>query len=366
MNLVSIVVPIYNERENLRPLYASLVRALEACQRAYEILLVDDGSDDGSDEVLRQLAEQDPAVRVIVFRRNYGQSAALDAGMQQAAGEVMVLLDADLQNDPADIPRLLAKLDQGFDLVQGWRRQRQDGWINRRLPSRVANALMTRAAQLPLHDLGCTLRAMRSDVAREIRLCGDMHRFLPILAAARGARCCELVVRHHARRFGQSKYGLARVPRVLLDMLVVWYLTRHAARPMRVLGGAGLATMTAGMLLATWCVATVPDGGELSRWDWWGLGVLGSAVAGLLLMSQGLQAELAVRSYYEATKTTHYAVRKRWNCMPANVAARASDGRSVAVSTTATPETVVPKTAPPAGATSSAPQTPGVAPRQAA
>ena len=207
----------------------------------YEILLVDDGSSDGSLDVMTRLAEQDPAVRVIELARNFGQTAALDAGLNLATGDVIVTLDADLQNDPADIPRLLDKLEEGYDLVYGWRKDRHDRFVTRRLPSAIANRLIQRVTGFPAHDIGCTLKALRRDTARQLKLYGEMHRFIPILAHAGGARCAELVVRHHPRRFGRTKYGLGRTLRVAVDLLLVQFLTRYASCPMRLFGPLGIA-----------------------------------------------------------------------------------------------------------------------------
>ena len=214
----------------------------------YEIILVDDGSSDGSLGVMEEMAERDPHVRVVEFRKNFGQTAAMAAGIQAATGDVIVTMDGDLQNDPTDIPKMLDLIDEGYDLVHGWRKDRQDAWLSRKLPSRIANWLISRVTVFPVHDLGCTLKAIRREIAQEIELYGEMHRFIPILARDRGAKCTEMVTKHHPRRFGQSKYGISRTLRVLLDLLTVKYLIQYLPSPMRLFGMGGLACCLVGML----------------------------------------------------------------------------------------------------------------------
>ena len=228
---LSIVIPICNECESIRPLYVALTAVLNGSGRNYEILFVDDGSNDGSYDELLALAERDRDIKLIRFARNFGQTAALAAGIEYASGEVIVTLDGDRQNDPADIPLLLAKLDAGFDLVHGWRKDRHDAF-HRTLPSRIANWLIRRVTGVPLHDLGCTLKAMRREIARALPLIGDMHRFIPILAHANGARCAQVIVRHHPRRAGKTKYGLGRTFRVLRDLIAVQRMIRRGSRPL--------------------------------------------------------------------------------------------------------------------------------------
>jgi glycosyltransferase involved in cell wall biosynthesis len=230
---LSVVVPIFNERDNVAPLHSALTHALQLLGRSYEIVLVDDGSDDGTRDVLRQLAAADPRLRLVLFRRNYGQTAAMAAGFRLALGRTIVSMDGDLQNDPADIGRLVARLDEGFDVVCGWRRHRQDRVATRLLPSRVANLLIARVTGARIHDTGCSLKAYRSWVVRSLTLYSDMHRFLAALGAGIGARITELPVRHHPRRAGKSKYGLARVFRVLADLVGIKMLIQFAAHPIR-------------------------------------------------------------------------------------------------------------------------------------
>ena len=247
---ISIVIPIYNEVEALPDLYRALGDVLDRLPLSGEIIFADDGSNDGSTAVLDSLAEIDPRVRVIHLSRNYGQTAALMAAIRDSAGDVIVPMDGDGQNDPADIPRLLAKLAEGFDVVSGWRAVREDGALTRRLPSVVANRLISSLLHVPLHDYGCTLKAYRREVVEDVRLYGEMHRFIPIYAAWEGARVTELPVAHPARRFGKSKYGLGRIARVLLDLLLVYFIDRAFDRPIQFFGkiGAGLSQPVAGDL----------------------------------------------------------------------------------------------------------------------
>lgn len=310
---VSIVVPVYNEYENLPLLYQAVTRVMEDFGRPYELILVNDGSTDGSTEVLEDLARKDRRVKVIEFRRNYGQTAAMQAGIQAAGCDVTVLLDGDLQNDPTDIPMMLQKIDEGFDLVHGWRKNRRDAFASRKLPSRVANWLISRVTKFPVHDLGCTLKAIRTEIAQELQLYGEMHRFIPILAHWRGARCTEVVTNHHPRRFGQSKYGIGRTTRVILDLMTVKYLIQYSASPMKLFGMIGLTCLAAS---AAACVATV--GMKVAaEVDMTGNPLLLlSAVAGLAgiqFLFFGMLGELCARIYFQTHDATSFAVRRVWN-----------------------------------------------------
>lgn len=309
---VSVVVPICNERDNLRPLTEQLHAALAESGEDYEIILADDGSRDGSSELLDELAAADPLLRVIHLRRNFGQSAALDAGFQWAEGDVVVTLDGDLQNDPADIPRLVAKLREGYDLVHGWRKERQDRFWDRRLPSRIANVLIARTTGHGVHDLGCALKAMKAEIAKELHLQGEMHRFIAVLAVARGARVCEVETHHRARLHGTTKYGLSRTFRVILDWLTVLFLIRFTAAPMRCFGSAGLAC---GLLGGT---ATL--GAGLLAWAGHGREAAVAGIAGLIggglclqLLAVGLTAEIMVRAWYHSRGLRPYAIRNLVN-----------------------------------------------------
>jgi glycosyltransferase involved in cell wall biosynthesis len=310
---VSIVVPIYNEIEGLDTLHAALRPVLEQLGRPFEMLLVDDGSTDGTSAALDDLAERDAAVKVIHFRRNFGQSAAMAAGLHLAQGDVIVTLDADLQNDPQDIPLMLARLDEGYDLIHGWRRERHDELLRRKIPSQIANWLIARVTRFPVHDLGCTLKAMRREVAADLDLYGEMHRFIPILAHWRGASCVEMVVRHHPRRFGTSKYGLSRTVRVVLDLLTVKYMIHYLSSPMKLFGLFGLAcgavgTATGVATLAMKLVGEVDMTGNpmllLTAFSW---------LAGLQFIVMGMLGEIGVRTYYESQGKRPYAIRSTTN-----------------------------------------------------
>ncbi|HWB08475.1 MAG TPA: glycosyltransferase family 2 protein [Pirellulales bacterium] len=310
---VSIVVPVYNELENVGPLYKSLSSVCRSLGRPYEMVLVDDGSTDGSSSALDDLADRDPAVKVIHFRRNFGQTAALNAGLHSAIGDVIVALDADLQNEPADIPLLLATLDEGFDLVHGWRKERHDAMLSRKLPSKIANWLISRSTGFPVHDLGCTLKAMRREIAQDLQLYGEMHRFIPILAHWRGARCAEIVTRHHPRRFGTSKYGISRTLRVLLDLITVKYMIRYETSPMKLFGGLGLLSLATGGLagLATavmkWAGDVDMTGNPLL------LLTVFATLAGLQFFVLGMLGEVCVRTYYECQGKQPYSIRSTRN-----------------------------------------------------
>src|SRR5215212_509758 len=240
MNL-SLVIPVYNEEENLPLLYDSIAKALIPLKNTWEVIFVDDGSRDNSFDVLKLLVERDPEhLRVLSFRRNFGQTAAIAAGLDHACGDIIVLLDADMQNDPDDIPMLLAKLDEGYDLVSGWRKDRKDNRLTRTIPSNLANGLISWTTGVHLHDYGCTLKAYRRDALEGFRLYGEMHRFIPVFAHSVGAKIAELPVQHHARKFGKAKYGLERTLKVVLDLFTVKFLLDYAHKPIRLFGGAGM------------------------------------------------------------------------------------------------------------------------------
>lgn len=313
MSSVSIVVPIYNERENIRPLYDALRPVLEGLGRPFEIILVDDGSTDGTKEELARLARLDGRVKIVEFRGNFGQTAAMSAGIHEAGGDVIVTIDGDLQNDPADIPAMLARIDAGADLVHGWRKDRQDLLWNRRLPSVMANYLISRVTRFPVRDLGCTLKAMRREIAQELPLYGEMHRFIPILAAWRGARCEEMVTKHHPRRFGKSKYGLSRTIRVLLDLVTVKYLIRYLDSPMKLFGLIGLVCFGIGALSGAATVAMKIWGISDMTGNPLLLLTVFSNMVGVQFMVLGMLGELGARIYYESPDRRPYAIRRRVN-----------------------------------------------------
>ncbi|MDD9947116.1 MAG: glycosyltransferase family 2 protein [Myxococcales bacterium] len=306
---LSVVVPVYNEEESLRPLLAELHEALGETQLEYEIVCIDDGSRDRSFAVLQELAASDKRLVVGRFRRNFGQTAAMQAGFDAARGAVVATLDADMQNDPRDIPRMLEKLAEGYDLVAGWRADRKDTFVNRRLPSIVANWLIGRTTQVRLHDNGCTLKLMRADLVKELRLYGEMHRFIPAMASLVGAEICELKVNHRSRQFGQSKYGIGRTVRVVLDLVTVLFLQSYLARPMQVFGLGGLITGFAGFLISGWLtVDKLVYGNPLANRPLLLLGVM-LILVGVQLVSLGLVADVLGRTYHEAQRKPPYYVR---------------------------------------------------------
>lgn len=306
---LSIVVPAYNEEANIPLLIDEVHEALSGQSFTYEIVLVDDGSKDNTFAVLQERARTDERLSVIQLRRNFGQSAAMQAGLDAAQGAVIVLMDGDLQNDPHDIPRMMAKLDEGYDLVAGWRKDRQDTFINRRLPSMIANWIISRAVKVPLHDYGCTLKALRREVAKEVKLYGEMHRFIPALASLIGARVFEMPVGHRARRFGTSKYGIGRTLRVVLDLITVLFLKTYLVRPMQVFGMLGLSLFTVGLgISGTLTFQRLVYNSQLSDRPLLLLGVL-LILMGVQILSLGLVADVVGRTYHEAQGKSPYYVR---------------------------------------------------------
>ncbi len=305
---LSVVIPLYNEEENVRPLVEEVTQQLQKLGRSYEIVLVDDGSTDGTRTALEAIARADTHAVVVRFRRNFGQTAAISAGIERSRGAVIVPMDGDLQNDPADIARLLAKMEEGFDCVSGWRKERKDKAITRRLPSVVANWLISWISGIALHDYGCTLKAYRRDVIEGVRLYGEMHRFIPIYAAWQGARVTEMVVNHRARRFGRSKYGLNRVAKVMLDLLVVKFLFNYLTKPIYVFGGFGLVAFVLSFLALAWAVYFKLAG--LKDFVSTPLPLLSAMLflVGFLSVLMGLLAEIVVRTYYESQDKRPYLI----------------------------------------------------------
>ncbi len=306
---LSIVIPIYNEVDNLRPLCQRVHAVLAPLDWSYELVLIDDGSQDGSSELLAELHAEDDTLKVLRFRRNFGQTAALAAGFEYAHGDVIVSLDGDLQNDPVDIPRLLAKLDEGYDLVNGWRMKRQDPFLSRRLPSQIANKIISLTTRVKLHDYGCTLKAFRRDVAKGLKLYGEMHRFIPALAGDMGARIAELPVTHHARKHGTSKYGLARTLWVVLDLLTVKFMSSYATRPSHLFGFLGLiAVLVGGGITTVLGIQRLLFDVQLANRPILLLGIL-LLVTGVQLMTTGLIAELLSRTYHESQEKPVYWIK---------------------------------------------------------
>lgn len=310
---LSVVVPVYNEEESIPLLYQRLTVELESLGLPYEIIAVDDGSRDRSFDLLRDLARRDRRLRVVRFRRNFGQTAAFSAGFDRARGDVVVTIDADLQNDPADIAALLTKIEEGYDVVSGWRERRHDPFLNRRLPSMIANRLISWATGVHLHDYGCSLKAYRRDVVRGIRLYGELHRFIPAIASWQGVAVTELPVRHAPRRFGTSKYGINRTLRVLLDLVTVRFLLSYGTRPMQIFGLLGILAGGAGLAIGaylTWI--KLAYGAAIADRPLLLLAVL-LIVLGVQFISLGLIGELVVRTYYETQAKPIYVVREEVN-----------------------------------------------------
>ncbi len=308
---LSIIAPIYNEEESIPPLIEEVHRALDQTGLRFELILVDDGSSDSSFSIMEKLAQSDPALVIVGLRRNFGQTAALQAGLDASRGKRVVLMDADLQNDPADIPAMLKKIDEGFDLVAGWRADRKDAFINRRLPSMIANRIISLTTKVQLHDYGCTLKAMTSDVAKELRLYGEMHRFIPAIANWVGVRVVEMRVNHRARQFGTTKYGIGRTIRVILDLITVRFMQSYLVRPMQVFGLAGILSGATGLGLCTWlAIQKLAYNQEIGNRPLLMLGVL-LIMVGVQLLSLGLVADVLSRTYHESQGKPPYYVRKR-------------------------------------------------------
>jgi glycosyltransferase involved in cell wall biosynthesis len=308
---LSVVIPVFNEAENLKPLFAQLIGVLEDLGRRYEIIAVDDGSTDSSFDILKGLCEKNSRIQVVRFRRNFGQTAAFAAGFDRARGEVVITIDADLQNDPSDIPRLLDKMAEGHDVVSGWRKNRQDRFLDRKLPSMMANWLISKVTGVRLHDYGCSLKAYHRDVVKNVHLYGEMHRFIPALASWMGVSVAELPVTHHPRRFGKSKYGLSRTVRVMLDLLTVRFMLSYSARPMQLFGNLGLLTFGLGVLGGFYLSALKIIHGYQYKIDrpLLTLSVL-LMLIGVQLVSMGLLSELVVRTYHEAQGKPIYMIRE--------------------------------------------------------
>lgn len=307
---ISIVIPVYNEEENIQALYDELKGVLNQLSFSSELIFVDDGSSDRSLELLENIQAGDPTVRVVCFRRNFGQTAAMTAGFDHAAGDIIVTMDGDMQNDPHDIPKLIDKLNQGYDVVTGWRHDRKDPFLSRRLPSRIANKLISWITGVKLHDYGCTLKAFRSEVTENINLYGEMHRFIPAIASGMGISIDEIKVNHRPRQFGTSKYGISRTIRVILDLMTVKFMLSYGTRPLHVFGMLGFAASTVGFLIAL--VMTIQRqfyGVALADRPLLLLAVL-LIFIGIQFITIGLLAELVVRTYHESQHKPIYHIRK--------------------------------------------------------
>jgi glycosyltransferase involved in cell wall biosynthesis len=303
-------VPVYNEVESIPLLVETIAGVMQHHGLSYEIVCVDDGSTDGSAELLRELARSRSDLKAVVLRRNYGQTAAMSAGFNNAVGQVIVTLDGDLQNDPTDIPRLIDKLEEGYDLVSGWRKDRQDAMVTRLIPSRIANWLIRKVTEVRIHDYGCSLKAYRSELVRDMNLYGELHRFLPALAFIEGARIAEMPVTHHARRFGKSKYGLGRTFRVLMDLATIFFMKKFLTRPMHVFGLFGLISMLVGIGLGLYLTLLKFGFGEAIGDRPLLILAVVLFLTGVHLFSFGLLAELSMRTYHESQNRPIYRVRE--------------------------------------------------------
>jgi len=308
---LSVFLPVFNEELNLLPLHAKLDEALKLLGRSAEVVYVDDGSTDGSLKILREIAQLDPRVRVIALRRNYGQTAAMAAGIDAARGKVLIPMDADLQNDPADIARLLDKLDEGYDVVSGWRKNRKDKMITRKIPSMIANRLISWIGGVPLHDYGCSLKAYRRESLQDVRLYGEMHRFIPIYAAWAGARVTEIPVEHHARTMGKSKYGLSRTLKVVFDLMTIKFMASYQTKPIYVFGSFGMLAFLISLLSGLYAVfLKIFHRADFVQTPLPILSIVMFAV-GVQFLLMGLLAEMLVRTYHESQAKAIYAVRER-------------------------------------------------------
>ena len=310
--MISLIIPVYNEEESLPALFEAIDH-VSGDLPPLEAIFIDDGSSDKSYELLKARAERDPRFKVLQFAANSGQTAAIQAGIDYASGDILVFLDSDLQNDPADIPKLISKIDEGYDVVSGWRKDRKDNPVKRNLPSRVANAIISRVSGVPLHDYGCTLKAYRRDVIKPVKLYGEMHRFIPIYASWQGARVTEMPVTHHARRFGASKYGLERVFKVILDILVVKFLSRYLTKPIYIFGGFGLAALFLAFLSLAWALG-LKFFGDVSLIQT-PLPLFSGVcfLLGCMCILMGLLAEVVSRTYFESQNKRGYLLRNSIN-----------------------------------------------------
>jgi glycosyltransferase involved in cell wall biosynthesis len=308
---VSVFLPVFNEEPNLRLLHEKLARALAQIGRSAEIIYVDDGSTDGSLAALREIAASDSCVRVIALRRNYGQTPAMAAGIDAARGRVLIPMDADLQNDPADIARLLDKLDEGYDVVSGWRKNRQDPVFTRKIPSRMANWLISKIGGVPLHDYGCSLKAYRRESLADVHLYGEMHRFIPIYASWSGARVTEIPVEHHARTMGKSKYGLSRTLKVVFDLMTIKFMASYQTKPIYVFGTFGMLAMALSLIAGIWATVLKFWKGVSFILTPLPLITIVMLAIGIQFLLMGLLAEMLVRTYHESQAKPIYAVRER-------------------------------------------------------
>ena len=310
---LSIILPVYNEEENLRLQYEKIVEALKKLKETYEIIFVDDGSIDSSPSLLKEIGKKDKRVKVVLFRRNFGQTAAMSAGIDYSSGEVLVFMDSDLQNDPDDIGMLIEKIKEGYDVVSGWRKNRKDRLISRKIPSQIANKIISSVTGVRLHDLGCSLKAYRGDVIRQVNLYGEMHRFIPVHASWIGARITEVPVKHHARQYGQSNYGIIRTFKVLLDLVTVKFFSSYSTKPIYIFGGTGGLLLVCSFLSGIAVIAMkITLGHSMIRNPLLLLTVM-LIILGILFIQIGILAEILIRIYHESRHTPPYRTRETIN-----------------------------------------------------
>lgn len=310
---LSVMLPVYNEEESLELQYKAVIEAVKKLNKTYEIIFVDDGSTDKSPELLKMIAKKDKNVKIVLFRRNFGQTAAMAAGIDYSKGEVIVFMDSDLQNEPEDIVNLLNKIDEGYDVVSGWRNKRQDKWLSRKLPSKIANRLISKVTGVPLHDLGCSLKAYRGEILRQVNLYGEMHRFIPVHASWIGANITEIPVGHHARQFGQSKYGIKRTFKVILDLITVKFMGSYSTKPIYIFGGTGLVSLLLSGVSGTAVILMkVLKNKDMTGNPLFMLSIT-LFIVGILFIQMGILAEIMIRIYHESQKMPPYKIKETIN-----------------------------------------------------
>lgn len=310
---ISVIVPIYNEAENIKILSDSLLNVLEGLNKDFEIIFIDDGSSDNSIGILKSLSKENKNIKAITFRRNYGQTAAMAAGFDHARGDVIISMDGDLQNDPVDIPKLISRLEEGFDVVSGWRENRQDDLITRKIPSMIANKIIGVLTGVKLHDYGCSLKAYRAQIAKEVPLYGELHRFIPALASIEGGTITEIPVLHHARKHGKSKYNLLKTFKVVLDLMTVVFLRKFMTRPLHIFGRMGLFSLFAGILISGYLAyEKIFHFAQIGNRPLLLLGVL-LIITGIQLINTGIIAEIMIRTYFESQNKTIYKIKDIFN-----------------------------------------------------
>ncbi len=310
---LSIVLPVYNEEENINLQYEKIINALSFLKKKFEVIFVDDGSTDTSTEKLTEIAQKDKRIKLVIFRRNFGQTAAMSAGIDFSSGEIIVFMDSDLQNDPEDIKKLLEKIDEGYDVVSGWRKKRKDKMLSRRLPSMIANKLISKVTGVKLHDLGCSLKAYRGSLLRQVNLYGEMHRFIPVHASWIGAKITEIPVNHFSRQFGRSKYGIKRTFKVILDLITVKFMGTYSTKPIYIFGGTGFIMLAFAILsLTEVIIVKILYNQDMTGNPFLMLTVM-LVILSLLFVQMGILAEILIRIYHEAQDKHPYWIKETIN-----------------------------------------------------